>query len=289
MKILITGGAGSVGREVTQKLVEAGHLVRVFDLPVCDFSVLEALPHTEIVKGDICDLATVRQAVEGMDAVLHLAALLPLVSEQDRDRTFAVNVTGTRRLVEAVKAAGNHARLVFSSTVATYGNTMAEQPPLRVDHPQNPVDIYGESKVAAERVIMNSGIAYTILRITAIAIPALLDPPDPHPFMPEQRVELINRADVVAALLASVQQDTTLNRVYNISGGATWQMRGHEYVEKVFEVMDIPLEDATYRQTPWWSDWYDTAESQAALQYQRTTFDGFLAQLDAAVREALGL
>jgi nucleoside-diphosphate-sugar epimerase len=289
MKILITGGAGSVGRELTQKLVEAGQQVRVFDLPVCDFSALEALPRTEIIKGDIGNPATVRQAVEGVDAVLHLAALLPLASERDRDKTFAVNVTGTQRVVEAIQATGNKARLVFSSTVATYGNTMDEQPPLKADHAQNPVDIYGESKIAAERVIMESGVPYTILRITAISIPALLDPPEVYPFMYDQRVELINRADVVVALLAAVQQDTTLNRVYNISGGPTWQMRGHEYVEKVFQVMDIPIEDANYRQTPWWSDWYDTAEAEAALHYQCTTFDEYLAQLDAAVRETLGL
>jgi len=289
MKILITGGAGSVGRELTQKLVEAGQHVRVFDLPVCDFSALEALPHTEIIKGDIGDPATVRRAVEGVDAVLHLAALLPLASERDRNLTFAVNVTGTQRVVEAIQATGNHARLVFSSTVATYGNTMDELPPLKVSHSQDPVDIYGESKIAAERAIMDSGIPYTILRITAISIPALLDPPEIYPFMHDQRVELINRADVVTALLATVQQGTAPSKVYNISGGPTWQMRGHQYVEAVFRVMDIPIEDANHRQTPWWSDWYDTAESEAALHYQNTTFDEFLALLDAAVREALKL
>jgi nucleoside-diphosphate-sugar epimerase len=289
MKILITGGAGSVGRELTQRLVEAGQHVRVFDLPVCDFSALEALPRTEIIKGDIGDPATVLRAVESVDAVLHLAALLPLASERSREKTFAVNVTGTQRLVDAIRATGNKARLVFSSTVATYGSTMDEEPPLPVDHVQNPVDIYGESKIAAERVIMESGIPYTILRITAISIPALLDPPEIYPFMHDQRVELVNRADVAFALQAAVLQKTAQNHVYNISGGPTWQMRGHEYVEAVFRVMDIPIEDAVYRQTPWWSDWYDTAEAEAALHYQRTTFDEFLAQLDAAIREALGL
>lgn len=289
MKVLITGGAGSVGRELAQKLAEAGQEVRAFDLPVCDFSALEALPRTEIVKGDIGDAATVRRAVEGADAVLHLAALLPLASERDREKTFAVNVTGTQRIVEAIQATGNRARLVFSSTVATYGDTTEEEPPLRADHAQSPVDIYGESKIAAERVIVGSGVPYIILRITAISIPALLDPPEIYPFMHDQRVELINRADVVAALLASVEADTPANRVYNIAGGPTWQMRGHEYVEAVFRVMDIPMEEANFRQTPWWSDWYDTAEAEAALGYQRTTFEEYLAQLDAAVREVLGL
>jgi UDP-glucose 4-epimerase len=288
-KILITGGAGSVGRELTQSLVEQGRHVRVFDLPVCDFSALEALAGTEIVKGDITDPATVRTAVEGVDTILHLAALLPPVSERDRDKTFAVNVGGTGTLVDAIQHMGGRSRLVFASTVATYGNTMDDDPPIRVDHPQGFVDIYGESKIAAERRILEAGIPYTILRISGIVIPALLEPPDPWPFMREQRMEFVARADVVAACLAAVQQEETVNRVFNIAGGETWQMRGHEYVEKVFELLDVPEEDASYRQTPWWSDWYDTTESQTTLGYQHITFPRYLELLDQAIMEALGL
>jgi nucleoside-diphosphate-sugar epimerase len=288
MKVLITGGAGSVGKEIGQRLVELGQKIRVFDLPICDFSTLEAMPGVEIVRGDIGDAATVQAAIQGVDTILHLAALLPFASERDREKTFAVNVGGTRRLVEEIEAGGCKARLIFSSTVATYGNTMDSQPPIRVDHPQSAVDIYGESKIAAERVIIESAIPYTILRISGIVIPALMDPPDPYPFMREQRMEFVARADVVEALLAAVQREEAANQVLNIAGGASWQMRGHEYVEKVFELLDIPIEEAHYRQTPWWSDWYDTAQSQALLGYQKTSFSRYLEQLNGAIQEALG-
>jgi UDP-glucose 4-epimerase len=288
-KILITGGAGSVGRELTQSLVEQGNRVRIFDLPICDFSALETLAGVEIVKGDIGDLVTVRAAVEGVDVILHLAALLPPASERDRERTFAVNVEGTGNLVDAIQQARGRTRLIFASTVATYGNTMDDAPPISVDHAQGFVDIYGESKIAADRRILAAGIPFTILRISGIVIPALLEPPDPWPFMREQRMEFVARADVVAALLAAVQQEETVNRVFNIAGGETWQMRGHEYVEKVFELLDVPIEDASYRQTPWWSDWYDTTESQSMLGYQHITFPRYLELLDQAIMEALGL
>ncbi len=65
MRILITGGAGSVGKELTQRLVELGQQVRVFDLPVCDFSALETMAGVEIVRGDIGDADTVQAAVQG--------------------------------------------------------------------------------------------------------------------------------------------------------------------------------------------------------------------------------
>ena len=288
MRILITGGAGSIGAELTHRLVEQGFQVRVFDLPIMDFGALEARENVEIVKGDITDAAIVRAAVEGVDLVLHLAALLPFASERDRDKTFAVNVGGTSNLVDAIKVTGGQARLIFSSTVATYGNTMGSEPPIRVDHPQNPLDIYGESKVAAERIILEAGIPYTILRISGVVIPALLDPPDPWPFMRDQRMEFVARADVVTALLAAVQTEEAAGRILIIAGGESWQMLGHQYVEKVFELLDVPLEEASYRQTPWWSDWYDTAEAQALLNYQHTSFPEFLEQLDQAILAALG-
>ncbi len=287
-RVLITGGAGSIGSELTRKLVRQGFQVRVFDLPFLDFSALEALENIEIVRGDITDTATVQAAVNGADLVLHLAALLPLASERDRETTFAVNVGGTANLVDAIKAAGGGARLVFSSTVATYGNTMDGEPPVGVDHPQNPVDIYGESKIAAERLVLEAGIPYTILRISGVVIPALLDPPDPWPFMREQRMEFVARADVVTALLAAVQTEEAAGRILIIAGGESWQMLGHQYVEKVFELLDVPMEEASFRQTPWWSDWYDTTEAQALLNYQHTSFPEFLEQLDQAILEALG-
>lgn len=287
-RVLITGGAGSIGSELTRKLVKQGFQVRVFDLPFLDFSALEALENIEIVRGDITDTATVQAAVNGADLVLHLAALLPLASERDRETTFAVNVGGTANLVDAIKAAGGGARLVFSSTVATYGNTMDGEPPVGVDHPQNPVDIYGESKIAAERLVLEAGIPYTILRISGVVIPALLDPPDPWPFMREQRMEFVARADVVTALLAAVQTEEAAGRILIIAGGESWQMLGHQYVEKVFELLDVPMEEASFRQTPWWSDWYDTTEAQALLNYQHTSFPEFLEQLDQAILEALG-
>ena len=142
--------------------------------------------------------------------------------------------------------------------------------------------------MAAERVILQAGIPYTILRISGIVIPALMDPPDPYPFTAEQRIELVCRADVISALLAAIDKDEAANKIYHIAGGPSWQMYGHQYVEKVFPILDIPIEDAHYRETPGWSDWYDTAASQALFQYQNTSFESYLEQLEKAVLEALG-
>ena len=83
--ILITGGAGSVGRSLVARCRADGHTVRIFDLPICDFTGLEGEPGIEVIKGDITQMANVAQAVQGVSAVMHLAAILPPVSERNRD------------------------------------------------------------------------------------------------------------------------------------------------------------------------------------------------------------
>ena len=99
--ILITGGAGSVGRSLVARCRADGHTVRVFDLPVCDFTGLEGEPGIEVVQGDITQMATVTQAVQGVSAVMHLAAILPPASERNRERTLAINVDGTTNIIRA--------------------------------------------------------------------------------------------------------------------------------------------------------------------------------------------
>lgn len=286
--VLITGGAGSVGRDLAAMFLRNGDRVKVFDLPHLDYSFASGWSNTEVAKGDITDAAAIREAVRGVDAVVHLAALLPPASEKSRDRTFAVNVQGTETIVEAILREAPGARLVFSSSVSTYGDTTASAPPIRTDHPQSALDLYAESKIEGEKLIISSPVCYAILRISGIAIPAFLEPPSPWPFMPDQRMEFVNRLDVVKSLLAAAHAPAAANKVLNIAGGPGWQMLGHQYIAKFYEVMDIPVEEATHMDTPGWFDWYDTADAQAALGYQETGFPVFLDQLAAAVAEALG-
>ena len=101
--VLITGGAGSVGKCVAQRLCDQGSQVRVFDLPPMDFSGLEDKEGIEIIRGDLTKAEAVEAAIQDVGAVIHLAALMPPGSEKNRAFTFAVNVEGTTRLAEMLK------------------------------------------------------------------------------------------------------------------------------------------------------------------------------------------
>ena len=285
--VLITGGAGSVGRQLAGMLLEDGRSVRIFDLPFMDFSGLEGEEGVEVVKGDITDAAAVSSAVAGVAGVLHLAAILPPNSEKDRDFTFRVNVDGTRNIVEGMKVGSPEASLVFTSSISTYGDTSGEEPPVTIEHQQGAIDVYADSKIAGEEIVISSGVNYVILRIASIAVPAFLEPPEPWPFTSEQRVEMIHRDDVADALRNAVDSGEAVGNVFNIAGGSSWRLTGKDYVEDFFNVMGAPVDMAVYREDPGWNDWYDTEESQRILRYQNRSYDDYCGQMKAIVEEMM--
>lgn len=287
--ILITGGAGSVGRSLVARCRAGGHLVRVFDLPMCDFTGLDDAPGIEVVQGDITQMASVEHAVQGVSAVLHLAAILPPASERNRERTLTINVDGTANIIRAMQARAREAVLVFSSSVSTYGNTTVDTPPVRVEHRQTALDIYAESKIASERLVRQSHLPAVVLRIAGIAVPVLQEPPPVWPFTAEQRLEMVHREDVVTALYKALVTPEARGKILNIAGGATWQMTGRQYVADHYEMLGVPLDMATFRgpDEPGWVDWYDTAESQRWLDYQHHSYTSYLDALRAEVERML--
>jgi len=285
--VLITGGAGSVGRQLAGMFLAEGRPVRIFDLPFMDFSGLEDEPNVEIVKGDITDKESVYEAVRNVGGILHLAALLPPASERDRDKTFAVNVEGTRNIVEALKSHGSKATLVFTSSISTYGDTSKESDPIKITQPQNAIDTYAESKIAGEKILIGSGVNFVILRIASIAVPAFLEPPEPWPFTSDQRVEMVHRDDVADAIKSSVGTAEAVGNVFNIAGGSTWRLAGKNYVEDFFNFMGAPVEMAVYREEPGWNDWYDTVESQKILNYQNRSYDFYSGEMKTIVEEMM--
>ena len=285
--VLITGGAGSVGRQLAAMLLDQGRTVRIFDLPFMDFEGLEGEEGVEVIKGDITDASIVTEAVLGVGGVLHLAAILPPNSEKDRDFTFKVNVDGTRNIVDAMRVGAPDATIVFTSSISTYGDTSVEEPPVMIEHSQDAIDVYADSKIAGEKVVIESGVNSVILRIASIAVPAFLEPPDPWPFTAEQRVEMIHRDDVADALSNAVDSKEAIGNVFNIAGGKSWRLKGKNYVEDFFEVMGAPIEMAVYRDSAGWNDWYDTEESQRILGYQNRSYQHYSNQMRAIIKEMM--
>ena len=150
MKVLVTGGAGFIGSHITERLIRDGHAVRVLDdLSSGRLDNLAAVrSQVEFIEGDIRDRHVVRQAVAGIDAVIHEAAWRSVPKSMSDPYGYTqVNVLGTVNVLESA-AAEKVKRVVAASSSSVYGNT--EQLPLQEGQPVQPISPYAMSKLCAE-------------------------------------------------------------------------------------------------------------------------------------------
>jgi UDP-glucose-4-epimerase GalE len=156
----VTGGAGYIGSHAAKALRLAGYRVVVYDNLAAGHR--GAAKFGELVQGDVTDVAAVREALRAHEvtAVMHFAALLD-VGESVREpaRYYRNNVTGALGVLEAM-AAESVKYFVFSSTCATYGEPI--ETPIAETHQQQPINSYGETKLAVERALPHFERAYGI-------------------------------------------------------------------------------------------------------------------------------
>jgi UDP-glucose 4-epimerase len=166
VKILVTGGAGYIGSIVSQLLLDSGHEVIVLDS--LERGHRDAVPERAVLEVvDLLDLSGVEAVFRrhSPDAVMHFAAYA-LVGEsvEQPERYWRNNVGGTRNLLDALRT-GDTRRLIFSSTCACYGQP--EQVPITEEERESPTNPYGQSKLAADRMITDEAAAH---RLGAISL-----------------------------------------------------------------------------------------------------------------------
>jgi len=172
---LITGGSGYIGSLLARELQEAGREVRVLDSLLHgqeDIAAEQEQAGIEVIRGDIRDEQARRRALQGAEAVVHLAAIVgdpacardPQVSEE-------VNVRATEALVADTAELGVQ-RLVFASTCSNYGRMADPTVPITEEGELRPVSLYAEQKVGMEKLILGgangSGPAATCLRFATV-------------------------------------------------------------------------------------------------------------------------
>jgi UDP-glucose 4-epimerase len=151
-KYLVTGGAGFIGSHLSEEIVRRGHSVRVADsLITGKRSNLDHIQGVEFLEGDLADEAFARQAVQGMDYVLHQAAI-PSVPRSVKDPITSnrANVDATLNVLVAARDAGVK-RLVFAGSSSAYGNT--ETLPKHEEMPTSPLSPYALQKVVGEQYL----------------------------------------------------------------------------------------------------------------------------------------
>ena len=149
---LVTGGAGFIGSHLTEELVRRGHRVRVADnLSTGKRRNLDHIPGVEFMEGDLADMAFATRVAQGMDFVLHQAAI-PSVprSVEDPVTSNRANITATLNVLVAARQAGVK-RLVYAGSSSAYGDTPTL--PKHEKMPNNPLSPYALQKVIGEQYL----------------------------------------------------------------------------------------------------------------------------------------
>ncbi len=131
MKVLVTGPFGNIGSHTVPELLREGHAVRTFDVDAPGARrVARAIGgRLDLRWGDVRDARAVADAAAGVDAILHMAALIPPGSEERPEEARAVNVGGTENVLRAAAAQPSRPRILFTSSLDVHGRTQRRPPP----------------------------------------------------------------------------------------------------------------------------------------------------------------
>jgi 2-alkyl-3-oxoalkanoate reductase len=169
MKVLVTGASGFLGGHVADRLTARGDSVRAMVRSTSNRKHLETLPNLEFFEGAIEDADRVKEAVDGVEAIVHTAGL---VKARSTDEFFATNVGGTSNLVQAARGGRGRGspvkRFVFISSLTACGPSPDGRPVARDQEAPN--NAYGRSKLSAEKVVLSAKdeVRSVILRPGAI-------------------------------------------------------------------------------------------------------------------------
>lgn len=288
MRVLVTGALGNVGSHTLPELCRQGYQVRclVRDRPANRTRVRALGSGVAVTWGDIRDGTAVAAAVAEVDAVIHLAYVIPPLSEEQPELAHQVNVTGTCTLIEACRARSRPPRLLFTSSFDVHGHTLDRPPPRHVDDPLVATDRYTADKIECEEMVRGSGLDWCILRLVDVPVLGIRDA---HPIMFEigldNRIETLHADDAGLALANVLHTPQVWHRILFVGGGRSCQVTYREYLARLLAAMGIaPLPDKAFSTKPYVTDWVDTSESQRLLRYQRHSFD----DIASAVAASLG-
>ena len=286
MKVLLTGAFGNVGLSTLKELLNRDYEVRVFEVYNRKNRKIakKYKNRIEIIWGDLRNKEDVNAAVQKQDLIIHLAAIIPPLADTNPSLAESVNVGGTKNILNAIKKQALEPKLIFTSSVAIYGDRRYT-PMIEVTDPLVPSkgDYYAITKISAEKLIRESGVDSAIFRLTYITSIDKLNM-DPLMFhMPlDTSIEICDTKDVGLAIVNAIECDEVWGETFNLAGGKKCRITYREYLNDMMEIFGLGrnfLPEEGFAEKDFHCGFMNTNKSQNLLKYQKHTLEDYYGEV----------
>jgi nucleoside-diphosphate-sugar epimerase len=296
LKILLTGASGTVGKDVFNELLKRNdeYKVSLFlrGSKKNRKNFQKFINTSTIYWGSLHNFNEVEQAVSGQDVIIHLAAVIPDIAMDNPELARKTNIEGTKNLVSAMLKQDPTPKLIFTSSVAIYGDRL-KNPIIKItdEIDVNTDEVYAQTKVQCEKMIKESGLIYSIFRLSYCVSTDIIKVRPLMYHMPlETSVEVIHTKDVATALVNAIKTDVVWGKTFNLAGGNTCQISFRENLNDLLEIMGFGrnfFPDEAFAKDNFHCGFYDSAEmeeNQKLLNFQNHTLEDFYSEVKKWIR-----
>ncbi|MHA2283981.1 MAG: NAD-dependent epimerase/dehydratase family protein [Promethearchaeota archaeon] len=286
-KILLTGASGTIGKEVFNELLNRSN---EYEISLFLRGSKKNRKHFErfmdkvsIIWGTLQNFEEVQIAVKEQDVVIHMAAALPDVAFNNPELVVSTNVGGTQNMIKAMKAQANPPKLIYTSSVAVYGDRR-EHPIIKLSDPidVDTKDLYASTKIKSEKLVKESKLEYIIFRVSyVLATDVLRFRRVMFYIAQDTSVEIIHAKDCGLALVNAITSNEIWNKTFNLGGGKQCQILYKDNIDDMFELMGFGrdyLPDEAFSKHHSHCGFFDDKEMSylnSTLKFQHHTLEDF--------------
>ncbi len=294
LRVLVTGASGTVGKEVVYQLLNEkdNYEVTVFDLRTQGSRKLlgQFEGDIRIHYGDIGNEEMVAQACKDKDAIIHLAAIIPPLADENHALAEKVNIRGTRNLIQGMLKFSPLAFFLYSSSISVYGDRL-QHPLIKTVDQLVPCerDFYAKTKLAAEKLIREKLTHWAIFRLTAImgtnnhsASPLMFHMPL------DTKMEICTPSDTARAFVYALRHQRELEQqIFNLSGGADCRISYRDFIQRSFKISGLGssgFQPGTFAEKNFHCGYYADGDNlEKILHFRHDTMEDYFVQLKQSV------